>query len=86
MVEAVCLDYAFELADALVDRAITDDTGTYWRFIEHRNTDPMLPPGTGWAQGATGIAATLSTRAAEPLPASRHPRRVWTTGGRCAEI
>ena len=53
------LDYAFELADALIDRATTDDTGTYWRFIEHRNADPILPPGTGWLQGAAGIAAAL---------------------------
>jgi Lanthionine synthetase C-like protein len=53
------LDHTFGLADALIDRAITDNTGTYWRFIEHRNTEPKLPPGTGWMQGAAGIAATL---------------------------
>jgi hypothetical protein len=68
MLDAGDLDYAFELADALIDRAVTNDTGTYWRFIEHRNADPMLPPGTGWMQGAAGIAATLfgvSRRAAD---------------------
>jgi len=59
MLDAGDLDYAFELADALIDRAITDDTGTYWRFIEHRNAVPMLPPGTGWMQGVAGVAATL---------------------------
>jgi hypothetical protein len=59
MLDAGDLDYACELADALIDRATTDDTGTYWRFIEHRNADPLLPPGTGWMQGAAGIAGTL---------------------------
>jgi hypothetical protein len=59
MLDAGEVDYGFELADALIDRATTDDTGTYWRFTEHRNADPMLPPGTGWMQGAAGIAAAL---------------------------
>ncbi|MGC4110767.1 MAG: hypothetical protein QM747_10165 [Nocardioides sp.] len=31
----------------------------YWRFVEHRNEDPLLPPGPGWMQGAAGIAAYL---------------------------
>jgi len=31
----------------------------YWRFIEYRTADPMLPPGVGWMQGAAGIAAYL---------------------------
>ena len=30
-----------------------------WRFVEHRNEDPLLPPGVGWYQGAAGIAAFL---------------------------
>ncbi len=47
------------MADALLDRAITDRAGTRWRFIEHRNDPPLLPPGTGWMQGAAGIAAFL---------------------------
>jgi hypothetical protein len=47
------------LADTLVERAVTDRTGTRWRFIEHRNDPPLLPPGTGWMQGAAGIAAYL---------------------------
>ena len=34
-------------------------TATYWRFVEHRNDDPLLPPGVGWMQGAAGIAAYL---------------------------
>jgi hypothetical protein len=27
--------------------------------VEHRNPDPLLPPGVGWMQGAAGIAAFL---------------------------
>ena len=54
------LAFAITLADAVVDRAIHDrDGGVYWRFIEHRNDDPLLPPGVGWMQGAAGIAAYL---------------------------
>ncbi len=54
------LAFAVTLADAVVDRAIHDDEGrAYWRFVEHRNEDPLLPPGVGWMQGAAGIAAFL---------------------------
>jgi len=53
------LDLAVDLADALVDRAVHDETHACWRFVEHRNADPLLPPGVGWMQGAAGIAAFL---------------------------
>jgi hypothetical protein len=53
------LAFAVHLADVLVDRAIVDGPHAYWRFIEHRNADPLLPPGVGWMQGAAGIAAYL---------------------------
>lgn len=54
------LSFALTLADAVVDRAIHDDDGrACWRFVEHRNDDPLLPPGVGWMQGAAGIAAYL---------------------------
>ena len=33
--------------------------GAYWRFVEHRQDPPLLPPGTSWMQGAAGIAAFL---------------------------
>ncbi|GAB3840660.1 glycoside hydrolase family protein [Dactylosporangium cerinum] len=46
------------MAEALVERAIRDGDGAYWRFVEHRQ-DPLLPPGTSWMQGAAGIAAFL---------------------------
>lgn len=47
------------MGDALVTRAIRDDRGTRWRFLEHRQDPPLLPPGTAWMQGAAGIAAYL---------------------------
>jgi lantibiotic modifying enzyme len=47
------------MADALVERAIVDEAGARWRFIEHRQDPPLLPPGTSWMQGAAGIAAFL---------------------------
>jgi hypothetical protein len=53
------LAFAVTLADAIVDRAIDDGDHSYWRFVEHRNDDPLLPPGPGWMQGAAGISAYL---------------------------
>ncbi|MFJ9707840.1 lanthionine synthetase LanC family protein [Streptomyces sp. NPDC101234] len=52
-------DGAVRMGDALVERAITDGAGAYWRFLEHRNDPPLLPPGTSWMQGAAGISAYL---------------------------
>ncbi|MEV4513879.1 lanthionine synthetase LanC family protein [Dactylosporangium sp. NPDC049525] len=53
------LDGARAMADALADRAIRDETGACWRFVEHRQDPPLLPPGTSWMQGSAGIAAFL---------------------------
>ncbi len=53
------LDAARTMGDALVERAIRDQSGAYWRFLEHRQDPPLLPPGTSWMQGAAGIAAYL---------------------------
>jgi lantibiotic modifying enzyme len=47
------------MADALAGRAIRDQAGARWRFIEHRRDPPLLPPGTSCMQGAAGIAAFL---------------------------
>jgi hypothetical protein len=55
------LDLAARCADALVERAVRDGEGDLacWRFVEHRNVDPLLPPDPGWMQGAAGISAFL---------------------------
>jgi lantibiotic modifying enzyme len=53
------LGAARTMADALVERAIRDDAGARWRFVEHRIAEPLLPPGTSWMQGSAGIAAFL---------------------------
>jgi hypothetical protein len=53
------LDFAVLLGDALVDRAVEDGVHCFWRFVEHRAEQPLLPPGPGWMQGAAGIAAYL---------------------------
>ncbi|MGW0225521.1 lanthionine synthetase LanC family protein [Streptomyces tendae] len=50
---------AHRMSDALVDRVIRDDAGARWRFLEHREDPPLLPPQTTWMQGAAGIAAYL---------------------------
>ena len=47
------------MADALAERAIRDEAGVRWRFVEHRQDPSLLPPRTSWMQGAAGIAAFL---------------------------
>ena len=56
---APLLQAARTMADALAERAIRDEAGARWRFLEHRQDPPLLPPGTSWMQGAAGIAAFL---------------------------
>jgi Lanthionine synthetase C-like protein len=53
------LQAARTMGDALLDRAVRDETGARWQFIEYRQAEPLLPPGTSWMQGAAGIAAFL---------------------------
>lgn len=53
------LQAAQTMGDALVDRAIRDEAGARWRFVEYRQDPPLLPPRTSWMQGAAGIAAFL---------------------------
>jgi len=53
------LEFAVLMGDTLLDHAHHEGSHAYWRFIEHRNEDPLLPPGVGWMQGAAGIAAYL---------------------------
>ena len=47
------------MADALVERAVRDESGARWQFVEYRNTQPLLDPNTTWMQGAAGIGAFL---------------------------
>ncbi len=53
------LVFAQVLGDVLVERAAVDGDRACWRFTEHRNPEPLLPPGVGWMQGTAGIAAYL---------------------------
>jgi len=53
------LDWADELAQDVLARAVSDDAGTRWSNTEHRNSPPELPPASGWMQGAAGIAGWL---------------------------
>jgi lantibiotic modifying enzyme len=56
---ATLMDAGRTMGDALVERAIRDEEGARWRFLEHRQDPPLLPPGTSWMQGAAGIGAFL---------------------------
>ncbi|MEP6649076.1 MAG: lanthionine synthetase LanC family protein [Lapillicoccus sp.] len=76
------LALAVELADALVERAVETNGHAYWRFVEHRNAEPLLPPGVGWMQGAAGIAAYLFRLArvldtGRNVPAVRRMENWW---------
>ena len=57
--ERAYVDFAGRLGDALLERVVRDDEGARWRFVEHRNEEPLLDPSPGWMQGAMGIAAFL---------------------------
>ncbi|MEV6413422.1 lanthionine synthetase LanC family protein [Kribbella sp. NPDC051718] len=80
-------DFALSLADTLVERAVRDGQYAYWRFIEHRDEIPLLPPGVGWMQGAAGIAAYLFRAARvvdqgrDAVPALRM-ENWWASGAR----
>ncbi|WP_020525716.1 lanthionine synthetase LanC family protein [Catelliglobosispora koreensis] len=85
------LPQAQRMADALLQRAIRDETGACWRFIEHRNDEPLLPPGTSWMQGAAGVA-TFLLRLARVLregPEARvvtRPDQWWGVPARLARV
>ena len=92
--QAACgtlLQGARTMADALVERAIRDETGARWRFLEHRQEPPLLPPGTSWMQGAAGIAAFL-LRLARVIddglsaPVVDRPDQWWAVPGRLRTV
>jgi lantibiotic modifying enzyme len=79
----VLLDGARTMAAALLARAIRDGTGARWRFVEHRQDPPLLPPGTTWMQGSAGIAAFLLRlarveREGLSAPVVDRPDQWWT--------
>lgn len=53
------LDFAIAMTDDLLARATVDDKGMRWSNIEFRNDNPVLPPLTGFMQGASGIGIWL---------------------------
>ena len=53
------LRWAGTMGDALAERAVRDEAGARWQFVEYRQDPPLLPPATSWMQGAAGIAAFL---------------------------
>jgi len=73
------LEFARHLADTLVERAVRDGPHAYWRFIEHRAAEPLLPPGVGWMQGAAGIAAFLFRAARDDGDAVPRMDTWWAT-------
>jgi hypothetical protein len=56
---AAYVEGARRMGDALVSRVVRDAAGSRWQFSEHRAKAPLLAPGTGWSQGAAGIASFL---------------------------
>jgi hypothetical protein len=79
------------MGDALAERAIRDEAGARWRFLEHRQDPPLLPPGTSWMQGAAGIAAFLLrlTRVIEDgrdTPVIDRPDQWWAVPARLRTV
>jgi lantibiotic modifying enzyme len=85
------LSAARVMGDALVERSIRVEDRAFWRFVEHRQDPPLLPPGTSWMQGAAGIAAFLLRLARVTddgldAPVVDRPDEWWAvpTGLRCS--
>nr|WP_252981159.1 lanthionine synthetase LanC family protein [Streptomyces chartreusis] len=75
---------AHRMGDALVDRVIRDEAGARWRFLEHREDPPLLPPRR---RGCRARQASRPTFCASPGTARAAPTpRSWTartSGGPC---
>ncbi|MGF7234182.1 MAG: lanthionine synthetase LanC family protein, partial [Frankia sp.] len=77
------LDWADELAEDVLTRAVSDERGTRWFNTEHTRDPPELPPESEFMQGAAGIAAWLLRLAPRhpppdaPAPAGVLDRLPW---------
>ncbi len=85
------LQAARTMGDALAGRAIRDEAGARWRFLEHRQNPSLLPPGTSWMQGAAGIAAFLlrlarATEDALDTPVADRPDQWWGVPARLRTV
>jgi Lanthionine synthetase C-like protein len=79
------------MGDAVAARAVRDEAGARWRFVEHRQDPPLLPPSTGWMQGAAGIAAFLLrlARVLDDGPGARvidRPDQWWAVPARLRSV
>ena len=79
------------MGDALAERAVRDQDGARWRFVEYRQDPPLLPPGTAWMQGAAGIAAFLFRLArvmddASQAPVVDRPDEWWAVPARLRTV
>jgi hypothetical protein len=88
---ATLLQGARTMAEALAERAICDTSGACWRFTEYRRDPPLLPPGTGWMQGAAGIAAFLLRiarvlEAGQNSPVVDRPDQWWAVPARLRTV
>lgn len=77
--------FAVHLADDVAEHATRTGDVAYWRFLEHTADPPLLPPGLGWMQGATGIAALLyrmgrALRDGRDAPAVARMEQWWCVG------
>ena len=66
------------MGDALVERAIRDEDGARWRFIEHRQDPPLLPPGHLVDAGRRRHRRLPAP--AGPGPRATGPTHRWSTG------
>nr|WP_275410441.1 lanthionine synthetase LanC family protein [Asanoa siamensis] len=83
------LDGARRMGDALVERAVRDAEGARWRFVEHRQDPPLLPPGVSWMQGQPGSRRSCCGWAGSWRPGRRRACSIARTSGgasrtRCA--
>ena len=70
------LDAALTMGHALVERAIRDQGGARWRFLEHRQDPPLLPGDSPLP--AQDLWSRKAVRSAEHVATAN--RRLWSSG------